>query len=221
MFVRLFSSFTVFCNVIPKGVGGRVDLSAQIANFYALNSPKPTKAHSLPNGAKLSAELALNLVDYARASPTSLMLWNENSTRARLLLHGGSGHFWIDDAELARRISTAIHVAGSGGGQSKNAVPTAASAEVEITPLAEGALRLTIYDLCIEGSTIDVEVKVADINALRIEGPYQVPLEAATNFEVVVLDAEGKAFPLAGDYATKMQLALKADDDLTQVRGYI
>lgn len=89
----------------PKGVSGLVEIEAIVSHFYELGSNTPNQKIAFPN-TQFRSLLVLNLVDFARAKPSSLVLWNDKSVKGVVKINGGSGHFWIDSQASVNKISS-------------------------------------------------------------------------------------------------------------------
>lgn len=102
----------MYAQAVPQGVSGLAEIEALISHFYELGSATPKQKISFPN-AHFRASTKLNLVDFARPNPSSLVLWNDKSVKGVVRIVGGSGHFWIDSEAIANKLSATLH-GGSG-----------------------------------------------------------------------------------------------------------
>lgn len=112
MFNFFNCNILVFLLATPKGVSGSVEIEAIVSHFYELGSNTPQQKIVFPN-AQFQASLVLNLVDFARAKPSSLVLWNDKSVKGIVKINGGSGHFWVDSYASTHKISSTFRENGN------------------------------------------------------------------------------------------------------------
>lgn len=93
---------------MPKGLPGTVDIDAKTHDFFTLGNTQSKKQHKIPTG-ELSTRLSLNLVDFAKADPNTVVLWNEKNVRGKVIVSGGSGHFWFDNDEIRQVVQATLH----------------------------------------------------------------------------------------------------------------
>lgn len=89
----------------PKGISGLVEIEAIVSYFYELGSNTPHKKIPFSNN-QFKSSLVLNLVDFARANPSSLVLWSDKSVKGVVKINGGSGYFYVDSQASAHKISS-------------------------------------------------------------------------------------------------------------------
>uniref|UniRef100_A0A914ZAI0 Nuclear pore membrane glycoprotein 210 n=1 Tax=Panagrolaimus superbus TaxID=310955 RepID=A0A914ZAI0_9BILA len=154
-------------SAIPSGKSGTAKISATA---------------TVGGDQKLHTSLTLNLVGIATAKPTSIVLWNAPDVRGFVHLYGGSGHFWLESNEVSQYINAQVqHIRDN-------------DSEVLLSPISQGSTKLSVYDLCIEGARLDINVKVTDVNKVKIVGSDLVEMNALTPLRIQVLDIDDQPF---------------------------
>ncbi|XP_071512100.1 nuclear pore membrane glycoprotein 210-like [Diadema antillarum] len=162
---------------------------------------------TLPNHTpSVSASLELGLVMEAHIDPNTLHLFNHPSNKALLNLHGGSGHFLVRPS-----------VAGLADIRYNEK-----RKQIEVTPLHDGSLTITAYDLCIATTQhASAQIHMAGVHTIDLKVVDKVQVEHEIRAAVQVLDATNQPlsvsyFPLMGLEAVPGSniITLRPDEDV-------
>lgn len=102
--------FEIFFKVIFYiGKNGKVDIDADISHYYELAATSSSIIkHSISKDKRVNTKLTLYLVNYAKLSSNSLVLWNKKSVKGNIQITGGSGHFWFEETKYSQ-ITALLH----------------------------------------------------------------------------------------------------------------
>jgi nuclear pore complex protein Nup210 len=152
---------------------------------------------------KLFTSLTLNLVGIATAEPSSIVLWNSPDVVGKVHVRGGSGHFWLESNEVSQYVNAQIqHIQDD-------------DSEVQLSPVSQGSTKLSVYDLCIEGARLDINIKVTDVNKVKIIGSDLVEMNAIVPLKIEVLDIDDQKF--SEDDVKMMDLDIVSQRDFARL----
>jgi hypothetical protein len=173
--------FALLSQLTPQGRKGTVEVKASVTGLKLLGASSSERVGKAP---KLKTSLQLALVDFASAEPTSILLWAQAGMKRMVEIRDGSGQFWLAPI-------------GSMGSEAPVAVKlalTPPSTTLELSPISEGRAQLSLHDLCIDGSRLDLDVKVADLASIALTGDSHLAVSEQSSVEIALLDDEGTPF---------------------------
>ncbi|PAV62248.1 hypothetical protein WR25_25032 [Diploscapter pachys] len=148
----------------------------------------------LGNGKKLHTEREIIVATPIQINPDPLLVWNERGTVGEGKIEGGSGHFTIIDRHSNSLIRTEIK-----------------ARTIEVFPLAQGSVTLTVKDLCIADLEKTINVRVVQIHGLSISAPEFVGVNDIVDVEIVALDEHGEEIPHKSDALSNVKLETSND----------
>ncbi|KAK4314544.1 hypothetical protein Pmani_014165 [Petrolisthes manimaculis] len=155
----------------PVGEMGEVTITATLTTTTAAHQAPPT----------LTDSLLIRLVQDAVIRPASAVLYKHQDNKLDLKVEGGSGHFELQTKE--NQVAALTH-------QPKQNY-------VNVVPLSDGEVTVTVVDVCIETDTpASAHITVASIASLDLIMVDRVELGGSLEAEVVALTAKGAAVPV-------------------------
>uniref|UniRef100_A0A0K0E0Q5 Exported protein n=1 Tax=Strongyloides stercoralis TaxID=6248 RepID=A0A0K0E0Q5_STRER len=172
--IHPFKDNSILATAVSKSVPGQIDVTASISSFKDIfkNNEKILISHDV------STTVSLNVVNYVKAFPNKLVLWNEIEEKGVIDLVGGSGHFYFSNDKTSNL----------------NVKLLSADFKVEVYPQHSGTTTITIYDVCILNSKVDVVVKVSDVAKLVIKSLPSVEIGSEIPVDIKFLSYDNEEF---------------------------
>ncbi|CEF61306.1 Gp210 [Strongyloides ratti] len=164
----------IVATAISKSITGQIDVTASFSSFRNIfkNNEKILISYDV------SATVSLNVVNYVKASPSKLVLWNEVDDKGVIDLVGGSGHFYFSTDKSSNL----------------NVKLLSADFKVEVYPQHRGINTITIYDICILNSKVDIVVKVSETSKLVIKSLPSVEIGSEIPVDIKFLSSDNEEF---------------------------
>uniref|UniRef100_A0A0K0FM62 BIG2 domain-containing protein n=1 Tax=Strongyloides venezuelensis TaxID=75913 RepID=A0A0K0FM62_STRVS len=164
----------ILANAISKSITGQVDVTATISSFKNIfnNNEK------ILISSDISTTVSLNIVNYVKASPSKLVLWNQVADKGIINLIGGSGHFYLS-TEKSSNLNVKL---------------LSSEYKVEVDPYHSGTHTITIYDVCILNSKVDIMIKISEASKLVIKSLPSVEIGSEIPLSVKFLSLDDEEF---------------------------
>uniref|UniRef100_A0A8C3UCH4 Nucleoporin 210 n=1 Tax=Catharus ustulatus TaxID=91951 RepID=A0A8C3UCH4_CATUS len=146
------------------------------------------------------ATLELMLVEDVKVSPNGVSIYNHPDIQAELLIHQGSGYFFINTS--VPNIVRVTHEETQG--------------IAVVQPLLPGSVTVMIHDLCLAfPAPAEAEIHVSDIQEVYVRVVDKVEIGKTVKAYVRVLDDSKK--PFLAKYFPVMDLSLRATSQLVSL----
>ncbi|XP_052800976.1 nuclear pore membrane glycoprotein 210-like [Mya arenaria] len=172
----------------PNGVPGLETITVSVSSYKQeyLNAAKSTQSAKITP--TITKTLDLRLVEEAVVSPETLAVFNHPSNKVAVDIDRGSGYFYVVEGR-----TEVIDLKY----QEK-------AKKIQIIPIKDGQLTVTIYDLCIATSQpAQITVTVSGVGSVQLYVMDKVEVGQDVKARVEVLDVSGERlyasfFPLMG-----------------------
>ncbi|KAI8519172.1 hypothetical protein Bbelb_024290 [Branchiostoma belcheri] len=150
---------------------------------------------------RISSSLDLLLVDDVKLAPDSVSIFNHPSNKVQIVVSGGSGHFHVEPSD--GKISQVFY--------------NDKTRSIEVVPVDNGALTLTVNDLCLEmPRPARAVIHISGVEVIEVKMVDKVQLYNMIRADVRVLDSSGE--PLAASVFPLMNLTPHPATDIISVR---
>ncbi|XP_019637955.1 PREDICTED: nuclear pore membrane glycoprotein 210-like [Branchiostoma belcheri] len=150
---------------------------------------------------RISSSLDLLLVDDVKLAPDSVSIFNHPSNKVQIVVSGGSGHFHVEPSD--GKISQVFY--------------NDKTRSIEVVPVDNGALTLTVHDLCLEmPRPARAVIHISGVEVIEVKMVDKVQLYNVIRADVRVLDSSGE--PLAASVFPLMNLTPHPATDIISVR---
>ncbi|XP_066264893.1 nuclear pore membrane glycoprotein 210-like [Branchiostoma lanceolatum] len=150
---------------------------------------------------RISSSLDLLLVDDVKLAPDSVSIFNHPSDKVQIDVSGGSGHFHVEPSDS--KISQVFY--------------NDKTRKIEVVPVENGALTLTVHDLCLEmPRPARAVIHISGVEVIEVKMVDKVQLYNTIRADVRVLDSSGE--PLAATVFPLMNLTPHPATDIISVR---
>ncbi|XP_078582959.1 nuclear pore membrane glycoprotein 210-like [Branchiostoma floridae x Branchiostoma japonicum] len=187
--------------VVPKRKRGSMTITGAIQgynkHFFQYHGIKIATDLS----PRISSSLDLLLVDDVKLAPDSVSIFNHPSNKVQIVVSGGSGHFHVEPSDS--RISQVFY--------------NDKTRSIEVVPVDNGALTLTVHDLCLEmPRPARAVIYISGVEVIEVKMVDKVQLYNVIRADVRVLDSSGE--PLAASVFPLMNLTPHPATGIISVR---
>lgn len=190
--------------VVPKSQTGVLEVAASILGYkkevlraYKISPEWPEFTTEEDRGKDLGAiktTIRLYLVDDAVVVPNTTSIYNHPDNKNLLSVKQGSGYYRL--ALTSQTIAEVRYIE--------------ANRQLEIVPLNEGELVVSLIDLCLVSRPAQITVKVVSVAAIRLEMDDKIEIGRSVPVAVRLFDASDNPIVVPDLRMIKLQPALDA-----------
>ncbi|XP_063400570.1 nuclear pore membrane glycoprotein 210-like [Mytilus trossulus] len=196
--IKLVNSYK---KLVPVGKTGQLSVTGTVTYYsddYLKKAGSTITNRIYP---RLTKTIDIRLVDEAVLTPSIISIFNHPSNKVTIVVEKGSGYFYVVPEQ--RDIVSVDY-------QEKDK-------RIQINPLKDGSLSLTVYDLCITmPQPLTASVYVSGVGSVLLSVIDKMEVDHEVKARVKVMDVHNK--PLRASFFSLMDLKLIPASNIVTVR---